>query len=100
MSKVTSIGGEPRWAGEPMDDDEIGDMISYLGEVIADVTKGEIRGFTIACVSSNTPASGYRIAVKCKTGCSRLNLIGASYLAAHEAAALMSEVGKAEEVEE
>ncbi len=100
MGKVTSIDGEARWAGEPLEQDEIDDIVSYFEEVLKEAKAGRIRGFSLAYVSESGPASTYRVTVKSKTGCNRLNLIGAAHLAAYETAALSSEVVENKHVEE
>ena len=98
MTKVTSIGGESRWAGEPMEDDEVADMVDFLEGILEEVRAGKIRGFVLAAVTDSA-SPYYVVEVKCKTGCSRLNLVGAAYQVAFEAAEMMSKVGEVEEVE-
>ena len=96
MTKVTSIGGEPQWAGEPMEDDEVADMVHCLEAILEEVKAKKIRGFTLAAVTDSA-SPHYIVEVKCKTGCSRLNLTGAAYLAAFETAEMMSRAGEVEE---
>ena len=74
------------WTGEPVSEDEKRDMIETLQAIISDIESGHVRGFTIAAVGASGIGAEYRVSVKCKIGCSTLGLIGAAYLAAHEAA--------------
>lgn len=89
VSSLLTARGE--WAGQPLDPEEIEEMVTFLEERLAEVKAGKYRGLLFAGVDAGGPGSNFYTMVKCMTGCSRLSLAGAAHILSHNTATYLAE---------